>query len=155
MEKFYLHLKLLELNFHEYRYIILEFIYGKFIFLINDEKYIFFKNNLDLSKSKFFLKSFNSNKYYIRIPNYIKLYPKYINLISLLQYNNAFYFNHIKNLTYFEFKEFIVFLDYLDLLKNDKYGLLKFYKETIELTYDLGISNCNEIKVGYLINMGY
>lgn len=142
-------------DLYEYRFIILEYVYGDFIILNNEiEKKVFIKNKF-LSKSNFFSKKFRENKYIYKIPKNIKIYDKYIELINLLYSNDIFYFNCIKKLLYYEFKQLIVLFNYLDLLKLDKNETLLFYNNMIEITYTTEFLNYDNLEIGYLLKCDF
>lgn len=155
MKIFFIYLDILKRKdeLYEYRYQILEYIFGKFVCLKNDNgKNIFLKSRNILSKSTFFVNIFKENKYNVRIPNYININNTHLKFIyCYLKMDNIFYFNYIKNLKYYEFEELIKILKYIDLLKLDKSKLLIFYKDIIDISYDKNLVNYNHIKVKYLI----
>lgn len=140
---------------YEYRYITLEYLYGHFVFLYNDiDNNVFIKNDI-LNQSDFFKEKFKMNKYLFRIPNYIRLKSRYLRLIDLLRCDDVFYFNYIKDLSYYEFKQFIKLLNYLDLLKLDKRKSLMFYKNIISISYDRSSFNYDNIEIRYLLDCNF
>lgn len=155
MENIFLkYLNTLPIDLYEYRYIIFEYIYGKFIFIKNKNNFrIFFKENYIVKNSIYFNRIFKLNKYIVNIPNYININDIYLKFINnYLLYDGIFYFNYIKNMKYYEFEELIILLDYFDLIKFDRKKILFFYKSTIDISYNINIVDYRNIYISDLIN---
>lgn len=155
-DKFIQYLKILPLELYEYRYIIFQYIYGSFIILKNSKNFrMFLKKNIILKESKYFQSIFNLDKYIIRIPNYLNIRDIHLKFINCyLLSDGVFYLNFIKHMKFYEFNELIVLLDYFDLMKYDIQRILNFYREIIEISYDMSIINYYDVKVGHLIYYG-
>lgn len=141
---------------YEYRYIIFEFLQGKFIILKNKKNFrIFMKDNDIFQDSKYFKEIFKLNKFVIGLPEYINIrdiHMKFINCYLLC--DGVFYLNYIKHMKFYEFNELIILLDYFDLMKFDIKRILCFYREIIEISHDMSIVNYHNIKIGHLILYG-
>lgn len=134
----------------EYKYIILEYIFGNFIYIIsNEKKYLFIKNN-NLGKSIFFKKIFKLNKYFFKIN--IEIEEKQISFVQYyLNYSNIFFYNYIKNFKFIEYEKLIELLKLFDLIYLDKYNLLFFYYNLIKCDFDKNIYNYDDVKIKYLL----
>lgn len=141
-------------NLYEYRNIIFQYLYGEFIILQNKNNFrIFFRQNQVICRSKYFKKIFKLNKFKIKIPENIMIRDIHIKFIySYLLCDGVFYLNYVKNMKYYEFEELIILLKYFDLMKFDIKRILTFYKNMINITYNMSNVAYKNVEIGHLLH---